>query len=204
MTSTPDRSRVPLLRISPRAYEHPADRTALTALRAVPGFETVLRALSGVVRERSLRLMFLATTVRASDRQFRHLHHAVVDGSRILDLPTTPEIFVTNDPTPHALTLGMETPFLVVSTGLLDLLDGEELRFTIGHELGHVLSGHAVYRTMMFQLAGLARDSPGCRWAAGASAPSSSRSRSGPARPSCRATGPACSPVRTRRRRCGR
>ncbi len=154
--NTPDRSRVPLLRISSRAYEHPSDRTALTAMRAVPGFDAVLRAMSGVVRERSLRLLFLASTVRASDRQFRHLHHLVVDGARILDLSGTPEVFVENSPTPSAMTLGMDQPFLVVSTALLDLLDEEELRFVVGHELGHVLSGHAVYRTMLFQLAGLA------------------------------------------------
>jgi Zn-dependent protease with chaperone function len=154
--TTPDRSRVPLLRISSRAYEHPADRSALTAMRAVPGFDAVLRAMSGVVRERSLRLLFLASSVRASDRQFRHLHHLVVDGARILDLPATPEVFVTNDPRPQAMTLGIDTPFIVLSTGLLDLLDEEEQRFVVGHELGHVLSGHAVYGTMLFQLAGLA------------------------------------------------
>ncbi|HLI42437.1 MAG TPA: M48 family metallopeptidase, partial [Streptosporangiaceae bacterium] len=35
-------------------------------------------------------------------------------------------------------------------------LDAEELRTVVGHELGHVLSGHAVYRTMMFHLINLA------------------------------------------------
>src|SRR5262249_50543582 len=38
----------------------------------------------------------------------------------------------------------------------VDLLDEEELRFTIGHELGHALSGHAVYRTMLYHLTRLA------------------------------------------------
>jgi hypothetical protein len=32
--------------ISPRAYEHPADRGALVALRAIPGFDAVLKAVS--------------------------------------------------------------------------------------------------------------------------------------------------------------
>jgi len=35
-------------------------------------------------------------------------------------------------------------------------MDAEELRFVIGHELGHVLSGHSVYRTMLFHLIRLA------------------------------------------------
>ncbi|MGH3467617.1 MAG: Zn-dependent protease, partial [Thermocrispum sp.] len=40
-------SRVRFPGISPRAYEHPVDRGALAALRAVPGFAQVLKALAG-------------------------------------------------------------------------------------------------------------------------------------------------------------
>ena len=43
-----------------------------------------------------------------------------------------------------------------MTTGLVNLHDEEELRWVIGHELGHVLSGHAVYRTMMLILIQLA------------------------------------------------
>ena len=39
---------------------------------------------------------------------------------------------------------------------MVDLMDAEEIRFVIGHELGHVLSGHSVYRTMLYHLINLA------------------------------------------------
>ena len=47
-------------------------------------------------------------------------------------------------------------PFIVITTGMVDLMDEEEIRFIIGHEIGHVLSGHSVYRTMLFHLINLA------------------------------------------------
>src|SRR5260221_2218623 len=156
MTSVPDRSRVRLPGISSRAYEHPADRSALVALRKLTGFDVLLRRLAGLFNDGALRLMFLASWVRASDQQFPQLYQAMLDGCYILDLPTVPELFISQDPLVNAMTLGADKPFMVITTGLVDLMDPEEARFIIGHELGHVLSGHAVYRTMLFHLVRLA------------------------------------------------
>ncbi|MFV2175353.1 M48 family metallopeptidase [Actinomadura sp. LOL_016] len=153
--NTPDRARKRFPGISSRAYEHPADRSALVALRSLSGFDVVLRKLSGLVNERALRLMFLGGTVRVGESQFHHLHDMVRDASYILDMKEVPDVFVKQDPTPNAMALGSAHPFIVINTGLIDLLDEEELRFVVGHEVGHILSGHAVYQTMMQILIGL-------------------------------------------------
>jgi Zn-dependent protease with chaperone function len=155
--TTPDRARIRLTDISPRAYEHPADRAALTALRKVRGFDQMLRWLSGLFAGRSPRLLALASTVRVDARQFPAVHRLVQDSASILDLADAPEVFVSNDPQPNARTVGIDQPFLVLTSGLVDLLDEEELRFVIGHELGHILSGHAVYRSMLDHLLALSR-----------------------------------------------
>jgi Zn-dependent protease with chaperone function len=156
MTTVPDRARVRLPGISSRAYEHPADRSALVAMRKLTGFDVLLRRLASLFSDRSLRLLFLASGVRASTDQFPDLYALLLDGAAILDLPTVPELFITQDPVPNAMALGTDKPFIVITTGLVDLLDAEEIRFVIGHELGHVLSGHSVYRTMLFHLTALA------------------------------------------------
>ena len=156
MTSVPDRARVRLTGISSRAYEHPADRSALVALRKLSGFDVLLAKLFGLINERALRLMYLAGAVKVSERQFPHIHALVRDGSYILDLPEVPDVFVMQHPIPNAMAIGRDRPFIVVTTGLVNLHDEEELRWVIGHELGHILSGHAVYRTMLLILIQLA------------------------------------------------
>jgi len=156
MTSVPDRARVRLPGISSRAYEHPADRSALVAMRKLTGFDVLLKRLASLFSDRSLRLLFLASSVRASTEQFPQLYELLLDGSSIMDLPEVPELFIAQDPIPNAMTLGSDKPFIVITTGLVDLLDDEELRFTIGHEIGHALSGHSVYRTMLYHLTRLA------------------------------------------------
>lgn len=152
MTRSLGAGRIRFPDISPRAYEHPADRGALVALRAVPGFDQVLRAVSGAIGERGIRLLQLATSIRVSPRQYPELHHLLNQCATTLDLQPIPELYVQRDPKPNAMTLGIDKPIIVITTGLLDLVDEEGLRFVIGHEVGHVVSGHALYRTMLLQL----------------------------------------------------
>ena len=126
-------------------------------MRKLTGFDVLLRKLSGLFNERAFRLQFLASGVRVSERQFPQINDMVRDGAYVLDLPEIPEVFVTQTPLVNAMALGSDKPFIVINTGLIDLLDAEELRTVVGHELGHVLSGHAVYRTMLFHLINLAQ-----------------------------------------------
>ncbi|WP_338931326.1 M48 family metallopeptidase [Streptomyces netropsis] len=152
----PGRERRRFPDISSRAYEHPADRSALVALRKLSGFDTVFKALSGLLPERSLRLLFLSDSVRVSDQQFQHLHAMLLDACYILDLPKVPPMYVTQDPQPNAMCIGLDEPIIVVTTGLVELLDEEEMRAVVGHEVGHALSGHAVYRTILLFLTNFA------------------------------------------------
>ncbi len=56
----------------------------------------------------------------------------------------------------NAYTIGMNKPIIVIDSGLVELLDDEEeMRFLLGHELGHALSGHAVYQTLLRRLLAL-------------------------------------------------
>lgn len=152
----PGRNRRRFPGISSRAYEHPADRSALVALRKLTGFDTVFKALSGMLPERSLRLMFLSDSVRVDERQFAHLHQLLLDACDTLDLDTVPPMYVTQDPKPNAMCIGLDQPIIVLTTGLVELLDEDEMRAVIGHEVGHALSGHAVYRTILLFLTSIA------------------------------------------------
>jgi Zn-dependent protease with chaperone function len=163
VTNPLSRSRLTLTDISSRAWEHPADRGALVALRKLKGFDTVLKALSGLFNERAVRLVFLGSAIRVDDRQFTRLHRLLGEVAQTLDVAELPELYVASNPFPNAITLGMNKPFIVVNSGMVDLLDEEEMRFVLGHELGHAVSGHAVYQTLlqrMIQLSGLLNSVP--------------------------------------------
>ncbi|WP_328614618.1 M48 family metallopeptidase [Amycolatopsis sp. NBC_00355] len=141
--------------ISPRACEHPVDRGALATLRAVPGFAQVVKAVSGFYNERGERLMALASSIRVGPKQYPELEKLRHECAETLDLPAVPNVFVYQDPRVQASAVGMDEPFIRLSTGLVDLMSHDALRFVLGHEMGHVLSGHTVYRTIMVRLISL-------------------------------------------------
>lgn len=150
--------RVPrvLTGIDSRSWEHPADRAALNALRRVPGFDEVLRKIFGFFGERPIRLAFQANSVRVSPTQFPRVHRLYREVAHVLDAPAEYPLYVTQTPLVNAGAWGMEKPFITLNSGTLALLNDGELKFVLGHELGHIMSGHSLYRTMMYILLQLA------------------------------------------------
>ena len=143
------RPRTVLAKISPRAWEHAADRAALNALRAIPGFDEVVRKIYGFFGERGVRLLFQANAVRVGPTQFPRVHSAFSDVCATLDWEPRPELFISQTPFANAGAFGMDRPFIVLNSGALNMLDDEELHTILGHELGHIMSGHALYRTIL-------------------------------------------------------
>src|SRR5712692_6316281 len=143
------RPRKILTQIAPVAWEHPADRAALQTLRSVPGFDQVVKKVVGLLGERGIRLLFQANAVRVGPTQFPRMNALYTDVLTSLDWSERPELFVSQTPFVNAGAFGMDRPFIVINSGALRLLDDDEMRALLGHELGHVMSGHALYRTIL-------------------------------------------------------
>ena len=143
--------------IDSRSWEHPADRAALNALRRIPGFDEVLRQLFGMFGERPIRLAFLASAVRVTPTQFPRVHALYGEACRTLDVAPEWPVYVQQDPVFNAAAYGMEKPFIMLNSSLVEAFDEDELRFVLAHEVGHILSGHVLYTTMMRLLVMLAQ-----------------------------------------------
>src|SRR5688572_23948584 len=135
-SAVPARRRVPLTGISSRAWEHPADRGALTALRELRGFDDVVKAFFGMWNERGFRLSFLAGAIRVDHRQYPRVYQRYAEAASTLDVAELPELYVTQDPMISGQAIGMDKPFIVISTGAVERLDDDELRILLGHEIG--------------------------------------------------------------------
>jgi Zn-dependent protease with chaperone function len=138
--------------ISPKAYEHPADRAATAALQSIPMLDVVVRKLIEYGYERALRQMFLAGSVKLGSEQLPEVWAAHRAAFARLDMTEIPDLYLTQYPITNAAAIGAERPMLMVNSRTVELLDEEELRTVLGHEAGHVLSDHVLYRTALIIL----------------------------------------------------
>jgi Zn-dependent protease with chaperone function len=140
--------------IAPVTWEHPADRAALQTLRAIPGVDEVIRKILGLLGgERGIRLLFQASAVKVGPTQFPRLWQMHVEMCATFDWQKVPELYVTQTPVFNAGAYGIDDPFIVFHSAALELLDDDELRALLAHELGHVMSGHSLYKTIAMILA---------------------------------------------------
>jgi Zn-dependent protease with chaperone function len=136
--------------ISAESWEHPADKAALAFFRGLPGAEALAKGYIGSTTERSLRLLALASSARATSTQFASVHATLKEACGILDVKEIPEVFVSQNPVLNAGAVGVEHPFILLNSSLLEIMDRKELAFVIGHELGHCMSGHVAYKTLLW------------------------------------------------------
>jgi Peptidase family M48 len=138
--------------ISSKAYEHPADRAATSALHSVPLLDRVIKRLTDLGHERRLRQVILGNAIRLSGEQVPETWSHYVQCASILDLPFRPDLYVTNNPDVNAMTMGAKTPIVVLNSSLVGSYKTEEVQTVLAHEVGHVLSEHYYYTTTLVLL----------------------------------------------------
>jgi Zn-dependent protease with chaperone function len=139
----------PYANISPKAYEHPADRAATAALKAIPMLDVLVRKLIEWRYERAMRQFYFGTSLKVSEQQCGELFASHTAACRILDMPETYDLYLTTPVRGMAVTIGSQRPMIVLDSMVLQRLGPGEQRAVLGHELGHILSDHVLYITAL-------------------------------------------------------
>ena len=131
-------------------FRHPLDLEATTALKQIPGIDTLVRNLLGPLAEQLFYVENIAASVLVGEQQLPQYHQLLLEACKVLDLEP-PQLYIRQHPVPNAYTFAMrgKQPFVVLHTSLIELLTPEEIQAVIAHELGHLKCDHGVYLTMV-------------------------------------------------------
>ncbi|MEB3217368.1 MAG: M48 family metallopeptidase [Nostocales cyanobacterium 94392] len=130
--------------ISSEAFKHPLDRQAEETLRGLPGFDFIARKFVEFIYERPQLVYLMGNTIEVGPRQYSTIYQIFRECVRDLDIYPEPKLFVEQNPVANSYALGQEHPYIVINTGILDLLNESEIRSVLAHELGHIKCGHTI------------------------------------------------------------
>lgn len=141
--------------IQTHEYEFAGDRDALNALRGMKPVQAAADYIARKLGKPYIEGQFIGSAIRVSDEQFPGIQRLAVLAATALCLPQLPHIYVSGDKGWTSETYGTATDaFVVLGSFLTRQLTELELLFVLAHELGHVKSGHAMYRTVAQILSG--------------------------------------------------
>ena len=132
------------------AYEkfiHPEDRAALEKLKAIPLLDTAVRQYLKYLTEDLLHGINMATKIKLGPNQLPEIYAILNEVCAKLEIPI-PEFYLEMDPQPNAYTCGDVQPFVVINSGIVDLLRPDELKAVVAHECGHILCHHVLYHML--------------------------------------------------------
>jgi Zn-dependent protease with chaperone function len=139
--------------LTPALLQHPSDRAILTKLEVVPVLPGMVGKILDTIKE-SLELNLLSNSLHVTAESLPKLHAVYRQTCDTLCIATPPPLYVEYSPGYNAYTMGVDKAFIVVHSSLVADFDDAELTYIIGHELGHYLSGHVKYQTLVRLIGG--------------------------------------------------
>jgi hypothetical protein len=125
------------------------DEKTLHSLDKIPGFKDLLVDVVSTVRERYMDIEWMGNGVCISQTSYPRLYNVLKDVCKTLGYNRVPTFSLEWNYNIAMATEGVENPRITALSGTIDILSDDELRFLIGHEIGHLMSGHKPYHMLL-------------------------------------------------------
>ena len=128
-------------------FIHPEDAAALRQLESIPGFPALVKKVLSLGFEELQYGLNMATAIRLSPTQLPNLYNHLPPICKKLGIQE-PELYLQMNPMPNAFTFGDTRIFITITSGLVEMMEGEELDAVIAHECGHIVCHHVLYHSI--------------------------------------------------------
>ena len=100
--------------------------------------------------------LWLGGAKKEADRKQYATLYSTVEGLALAAQISVPKVYVVDDPNPNAFATGRnrKTSAVVVTSGLLSMMDRRELQGVLAHELSHISNGDIQFMTIAVVFAG--------------------------------------------------
>lgn len=142
--------RIEFHKLNPVSVIHPSDSSVIKWVDKLPGFKGLLENTVNKYVSVQADIRFVGNGYVVTPDNSKELYERFVYDCKVLGKQDIPELSVLWNYIISSLSIGFsKSERIVLSTGAVDLLENEELDFLIGHELGHIMTGHKPYHTFV-------------------------------------------------------
>lgn len=140
-------------RIPPQELEHPSMQQMNNLLRQSTSLTATAQMISKKVGKPWYESLF--NSILTSENQYSRIYELSYIAARRIGMKTMPSVYIEADRGYQTATYGSDQDsFVNIGTFLPRLLNDRELLFVLGHELGHLVSNHALWTTVSMFLVG--------------------------------------------------
>lgn len=136
---------------SPSIYRHELDQRAFEALSLFPKFVQLRESYIANVDEKAAKIDFLSSAIRLSENQFPEIYNLLPPICEKLGI-VVPELYYVKSKEMNAATCGNTSPYIYVTSALVEKMPPEMIASVLAHECGHIACKHYLYHSMAGQL----------------------------------------------------
>ncbi len=133
-------------------YRYPGDDAAYAVLEKIPLMDKLVEAYMKLVVQTSTLPRVQGDDFRVTAATSPKLHRIYCKALERLDMPQEYPLYVKQDYTYNAMAIGVKDQVIELHASFLTNCPEEELLFVLGHELGHIKSGHVLYYNLAANL----------------------------------------------------
>ncbi len=128
-------------------FLHKTDKATMAALKKIPFFDKICNKIISAWNEPYEKIEKMSSCILISEKQCSRIYYMTESICKRfgIDMPT---LYLQLDRAPNAYTYGSEKHYIVVTSGLLESMNDDEIYAVLAHECGHIACNHVLYTTV--------------------------------------------------------
>ena len=129
-----------------KEFQHPADKRAVDAVTAIPGFEKIVDFISKNSIERVYSFMNNSSRLKITDKMSPKMSAMISEAAEMFNSERIPDIYIERSYIMRIVLEGVKNPFVIFSTSILEQISDEMLWPVMVSEIAGIQAKHAVIK----------------------------------------------------------
>ena len=127
-----------------KAYLYPGDEAAIQAVNGIPGLEKVFSFISKNSVERYYDVIYTSTYLKLTEKTAPKIYQIYQRACRRFNVEKVPDVFLMRSYDCTSFVFGLDTPKILLSSSLLELLSPQELEIYLSSDIAAIKAGHGM------------------------------------------------------------